>query len=94
MVQISPVAGSASWNWSGNANINGQAPVTFTQPNLSVAAGTWYNAITQTVPYQLKTSGDSAITFLQDSNANHAYQIVHMVNGAATGGTISIQRIA
>jgi hypothetical protein len=59
-----------------------------------VNAGTWYTLVTQPTIQQLKTSGDSAISYLQDVSSNRAYQIVHMANSNTNNGTISIQRIA
>jgi len=92
LAQVSPVSGSGyTWAWSGTANINGQAAVSFTRPNNTCSAGTWYDAIT--VSQQLSNSGDSATVYLQDSNANKAYQIVFMANGTG-GGAINILRLA
>ena len=94
LAQVSPftVTGQ-TWNWSGSANINGQAAITYSQPNQTVNTGTWYNIITQPAPStQLHTSGDSALAFLQDSNANKAYQLTYLMSG--TTGAINIQRIA
>jgi len=94
MAQLSPVANSnQNWAWSGSANINGQSPVTFSQPSTTTNVGTWYNTITQATPFQLKTSGDTAIAYVQDYTNNKAYQVVYMANGGG-GGAMNIQRLA
>ena len=95
LAQASPVTGSGfTWNWSGSANVNGQSAISYSQTNLTVNAGTWYTLVTQSASQQLKSSGDSAITYLQDVSSNRAYQIVHIANSNTNNGTISIQRIA
>lgn len=90
--QVSPVLGTGlTWAWSGSANLSGPASVPFSNPNSSVSAGTWYNVNSQS--QQMSNSGDSTTVYLQDSNANKAYQIVYMANGSG-GGAINIQRFA